>query len=295
MQKKIYYTLLSLLVTGIGVAQDFSPYFRLGNVNDDIQNVSNQLDFKIKEAGYEILGTYAPGNQSDLKVLVFTNETTKALCANTASQGLIAATYRIGMEKTESGVAITTVNPMYQWRAYLTEDFDDQASAFDDLYSKYESFCKNLGNGKLEPFGGSQDADDLEDYHYMFGMPYYDDQVSLNEFGSYGEAVSSIEKKLKTTAGVSHVYTLKNDQKQSAIYGIGLVDGEIGESHFLSIIGQSHVAALPYELIVDGNEVKMLHGRFRFALYWPELTMGTFTKIMSTPGDVESIMKKLVE
>jgi len=41
--------------------------------------------------------------------------------------------------------------------------------------------------------------------------------------------------------------------------------------------------------------VTMLHGRFRFALHWPELKMKTFTKIMSSPGDVEDAMKTLVE
>jgi hypothetical protein len=37
----------------------------------------------------------------------------------------------------------------------------------------------------------------------------------------------------------------------------------------------------------------MLNGRYRIALHWPELTMGTFTKIMSTPGDIKDMMKDL--
>ena len=63
----------------------------------------------------------------------------------------------------------------------------------------------------------------------------------------------------------------------------------------LPIIGESHVAAKPYEIVLQGNEVTMLHGRYRFALHWPELIMKTFTKIMSTPGDVENVMKSLYE
>lgn len=39
----------------------------------------------------------------------------------------------------------------------------------------------------------------------------------------------------------------------------------------------------------------MLPGRFRFAFYYPELTMGTFTKIMNTPGDVEEMLKGLTK
>jgi hypothetical protein len=39
----------------------------------------------------------------------------------------------------------------------------------------------------------------------------------------------------------------------------------------------------------------MLHGRFRIALHWPELTMGTFMKIMSTPGNIEEFMEGITE
>jgi len=39
----------------------------------------------------------------------------------------------------------------------------------------------------------------------------------------------------------------------------------------------------------------MLHGRFRFALHWPELTMKTFTKIMSSPGDVKDALEALMD
>jgi hypothetical protein len=39
----------------------------------------------------------------------------------------------------------------------------------------------------------------------------------------------------------------------------------------------------------------MLQGRFRFTSHWPELKMKTFTKIISSPGDVEDAMKRLVE
>ena len=51
----------------------------------------------------------------------------------------------------------------------------------------------------------------------------------------------------------------------------------------IDIAQQKHVTFLPYELLVVRKEVRMLHGRFRIALSFPELGMGTFTKIMSTP------------
>jgi len=44
-----------------------------------------------------------------------------------------------------------------------------------------------------------------------------------------------------------------------------------------------------------GGKVLMLHGRFRIAISFPDLTMGTFSKIMSTPGNIEDLLKQVVE
>jgi len=64
---------------------------------------------------------------------------------------------------------------------------------------------------------------------------------------------------------------------------------------FLPIIGEENIAAMPYEIILQGKEASMLHGKYRFALHWPELSMGKFMKIMSTPGDVKTFMEELTK
>ncbi len=78
-------------------------------------------------------------------------------------------------------------------------------------------------------------------------------------------------------------------------FGIGLLDAEEGEVDFLPTIGDDHIAALPYEIILQDTEVTMLPGRYRLALHWPELSMGTFMKIMSTPGNIEDFMEGVTE
>jgi hypothetical protein len=85
--------------------------------------------------------------------------------------------------------------------------------------------------------------------------------------------------------------------KNLRLYGFSL-SGEKGETHFMPIIDTSepkHTAFLPYEFLVMDKEVHMLHGRFRIALSFPDLKMGTFTKIMSTPGDIKDLLKSVVE
>ncbi len=52
---------------------------------------------------------------------------------------------------------------------------------------------------------------------------------------------------------------------------------------------------MPYEIILQGKEATILHGKYRIALFWPELKVGTFMKISSTPGEIEDIMEGLTE
>ena len=100
-----------------------------------------------------------------------------------------------------------------------------------------------------------------------------------------------------SSADKKKVYKYTVSGTELTLYGVALT-GENGEKSFLPKIDlgtPKHTAFLPYELLVMGNEVHMLHGRFRIALSFPDLTMGTFTKIMSTPGDIEDLLQQLVE
>jgi hypothetical protein len=130
------------------------------------------------------------------------------------------------------------------------------------------------------------------------GMPKFHDTKELGEFESYKDAIDKVESSLlKGVPGVTKVYSVEVPGKELKLYGFAL-GGEKGESHFLPIIDISepkHTAFLPYEFLVMGNEVHMLHGRYRIALSFPDLKMGTFTKIMSTPGDIKDMLKTVVE
>lgn len=58
----------------------------------------------------------------------------------------------------------------------------------------------------------------------------------------------------------------------------------------IDIGSPKHTGFLPYELLIVGNKAYMLHGRFRIALSFPDLTMSQFMKIVSTPGYIEEKM-----
>jgi hypothetical protein len=125
-------------------------------------------------------------------------------------------------------------------------------------------------------------------------MPYFTDPVTLNEFSSFEEGLRVIEANLKAEKGETlQVYKILYTDEKVAVFGVGLRSKEDGEAYFLPIIGEDHIAAMPYEIILQGKTATMLHGKYRIALSWPDLTMGTFMKIMSTPGDIEDTLEGL--
>jgi len=89
------------------------------------------------------------------------------------------------------------------------------------------------------------------------------------------------------------VYKQVFQSEKVTVYGVGLLDSKKGENHFLPIIGEEHIAAMPYEIIIQNKTASLLHVRFRIALYYHNLTMGTFIKIMSTPSYIEETFKSL--
>jgi hypothetical protein len=127
-------------------------------------------------------------------------------------------------------------------------------------------------------------------------MPYFTDPVELKEFSSFKEGLAIIQANLKAGKNnTTKVYELIFPEQEIAVFGVGLLDEKEGEPKFLPIIGEDNIAAMPYEIILQGKELTMLHGKYRFALSWPELEMGTFMKIMSTPGNVEDMLEGLSE
>lgn len=79
-------------------------------------------------------------------------------------------------------------------------------------------------------------------------------------------------------------------------YGFGMNDAD-GEKCFMPKIDigeHKYTAFLPLEVLVKGNEVIMLHGRYRNAVAFPDLTMATFTKIKFAPEYIEDALEKVV-
>lgn len=292
--KKLYLISIVLLITSLSIkASDYSPYTKVGTstLNKDV--LSENIQNAIKNKSFTIIGVYNPENNANLEVITFTRNDIKNSVIKVKDRGALASVLKIALVTKNGITTISYTNPDYMFTAYLQHD----VSKFNQLIAKVSSDIKDALSEfgtEFTLFGGSIDAEKLKKYHYKVMMPYFTDPVTLREFKSFEEGLKVIESNLNRRKGnTKQVYKLVYTTEKVAVFGVGLENRQNGESKFLPIIGENHAAALPYEMILQDNKLTMLHGKYRIALYWPELTMGTFMKIMSTPGDIEDTLKML--
>ncbi len=279
-------------------SENMNPYYKLGEFNESVQEIGDKVKVSLTEKDFKVIGEYHPANNSNMLVIVYTNEKLKSFLPGLQDRAALATALKVGLIKKGGKTSVFMQNPDYMFHAYLMEKMEKStiSNTMSTISKQATSALKPIGK-EFTPFGGgNMDKEDLWDYHYMFGMPYFTNPVNLNTFSSFEEGVKTIQKNLAKHKGSTvKVYELVFADKKVAVFGVGLHNKEIGEAEFLPIIGEEHLAAMPYEIILEDTKATMLHGRYRFALYWPELTMGTFTQIMSTPGNVESTLEDLTK
>jgi len=294
--KNLIFSSLTILIFNItAIAQEFSPYIKVGESSKTIEQVSDEVIAALNNASFTILGQSNPEGNSNLKVIAFTNTELKNTVVKVTDRGALAAAYKVGLIAKDGKVTISYTNPDYILRAYLADNYNSYKTIFEKFSEDVKTALASVGS-EFKPFGGVVEAEKLKNYHYKIMMPYFSDPIELNEYSSFEEGLKIIENNLKAKKGqTTEVYKIVYPDKKIAVFGIGLRSKEDGEAVFLPIIGEDHVAAMPYEIILQGNTATMLHGKYRIALHWPELTMGTFMKIMSTPGDIEDTLEALCQ
>ena len=300
MLRKSIAILLVFFTVNAWAEKMYKPYTLGLETTKSINDVKAELKPALATNGFTVVGQYMPAGDANRWVMVVTHKNLTSAVQTVGGLTGFASTLRLAITKEGGKTLVTYTTPEYWARAYFTEDFSKVEKNIKSVTSSFTKVFSKMPGFKNTPFGSEDglDADDLEDYNYMMGMPDFDDTEELGEFNSHADAVKKIDANLKKgVPNVKLVYKYKVPGKDLTLYGLAL-SGEDGEAEFLPTIdlgSPKHTAFLPYEILVDGDEVHMLHGRFRIAIAFPDLTMGTFTKIMSTPGNIEDMLTQLVE
>jgi len=276
------------------------PYILGFVTTENVEDIKGKVVANLEKNGLEVIGQYQPAEDENRWILVYTCAELKDAVKSVGGLTGFAATLRVGITREGNNTLVSYTTPDYWGNAYFQSEFDKVSDKYSEFKKRLETAMKDSGKFVGTPFGSEkgEEIKDLRKYHYMFGMPNFDDTKELEDFDSYQAALDKMESSIKKgVPNVEMVYKLAIPGKDLTLYGFAL-SGEDGEGKFLPIIDinePKHTAFLPYEVLVMGNEVHMLHGRFRIALAFPDLTMGTFTKIMSTPGNIQDLLEQLVE
>lgn len=293
MKKIILFIFLTLFFIDTTIAKDLAPYIKVGTSTMTVDELSDNVIEALKTRSFKVLGVYNPENNKNLKVITFTRTDLKNTVVKVKDRGALAAVIKVALVSKNGTTTISFTNPEYIFSAYLRSEYTKHSGALSKVSTDLKESLSSLGND-FSSFGGSVESENLKKYHYKVMMPYFSDPVELKKFSSFEEGVRVIEANLAKRKGqTKQVYKLIYTAEKVAVFGVGLENKQNGEAKFLPIIGQDHAAALPYEIILQDNVLTMLHGKYRIALNWPELTMGTFMKIMSTPGDIEDTLEGL--
>lgn len=282
--------ILSVASLAVQAAGEIKPFIlgssSSGEVADKIDNVKKAL----QDNGFEIAGDYSP--YANAHIIVVTNGTLKKAAASHDRAGYIAA-QRVSITKVDGKVQIAYTNPDYMGAAYRVKaDLSSVGNALKAALGSVQQFGPDEGLSK----------DDLNEYHYTFGMEYFDEPNELAEYDSQSEAAGVVEKNLKSgIGGTSMVYRIDIPGTKQTLFGVGMKAGADGNKYMDDEFVMSEIdfkptrstAHLPYEMLVKGGNVEGLHSRFRIAMNFPDLSMmgdNSFMNIMPTPDAVRDAM-----
>ncbi|MES9959270.1 MAG: hypothetical protein ABW089_02460 [Sedimenticola sp.] len=259
------------------------PYVLGSTGSGDLKGQVETTRTALSANGFDIVGEYAPYDNAH--ILIVTNDSLRKQAAASDFGGYGAA-QRVSITDINGQIQVSYTNPTWMANVYR------MSGNLEDIKSALKSA---LGAEKEFGSGGGRTKDNLREYHYMVFMPYFDDHVELASHGSHAEAVAAVEAGLAAgKGGAEKVFKVSVDGKDEVVFGVALNEGAGADKTVMGVTDQAdirHTAHMPYEMLVSGNKVYALHGKFRIAQSFPDLTMTTFMKISDAPDAIENSLK----
>lgn len=269
-------------------------FYKLGTVDGSIKTVKIEIISLLEKDSFKIIGEYNPAKDPNLLVITFTSTDLLNICRQIPDRGLMAAVMRVGLISINGQVEISLLNPEYLFYAYLRDYTKKYEIELNQISINIKMSLFPISNGFFPYITSSLSERELKEYRFSVRNPAFTEPVLIKQFSNFNQAVTKIRDNLQARKeGCIHVYEIIDNEKEMAVFGIGLLDQRKGEAVFLPKLGESHLAALPYELVITGGTVNILHGKFWFPLYWSDLSMVDYRRIYKSPRDVEELMKAL--
>lgn len=293
--KWLAYTAALILGAASFVAQAekaMKPFILGSAGSGDMAAKVSETRAALKGGGFEIAGEYSP--YATAHIFAVTNAKLKKAGSSHDRAGYIAA-QRVAVTKVGDNVQVSYTNPEYMGAAYHIKS---------SLASVSNALKSALGAKMEYGVEDGKTADDLDGYHYTFGMEYFDEPYELTSYSSQSEAVAEVEKGLAAGAGdTTKVYRIDIPGTKQTLFGVGMTAGSNGNKYMDETFIMTEIdfkdtrstAHLPYEVLVHDGEVEALHARFRIAMNFPDLSMmgaNSFMNIMPSPDAIKEALTK---
>ncbi len=291
---KRYFSLiwLTMALTLVGMSQSlfagqkYKPFIIGDPVGSTVEEATEAVTKKLESVKFKILGGYSPYPDNSAYIIGVTHGKIKK-AARRHRIGGFGAVLRVAITENHGKIEVSYTNPIYMGYAYHLST--------GPLKQISKLLSETLGNNG--EFGANGlDASDLKKYQYMMAMPYFKDAEVVKEYSSHAEARAAVDKILShPKSDMSKVWELQVSKTQR-IFGVQLHRGYWANGKIQKIMAMidkgspKATAALPWEILISGSKVYYLPGKFRIALMFPDLGMGTFMEISDVPDKmVESI------
>ena len=226
---------------------------------------------KLKEAGFEVIGTAAVDKKGKLISIVFTD---KAMMKTASKKNRgFAASLRLLVNKKDNHISIT--NPLYLAKAFMQDEYDEKVAK--ETLAKITSTFTGLLNSK-----DSLKFQLLPKYQFMHGMPHYEDMTVV----ARGDDLLA---KIKNNKKVIFIQKLEN--------GSTLIGVKLGKrtSKFTGRIGTNNAGLLPYPILIENGEAKILEPKYYISVMYPLLQMSEFMTIATVPGAIIKDCEKVFQ
>jgi len=207
-------------------AQTLKPYILGSTLKGSMTDAKQLVKTGLGNAGFTIVGEYSPAEDVSRYVMVVSHPALDKAVKKIGGLTGFASTLRMAITDENGTLNITYTNPVYWGNAYFRNDFPKVATEYSEVESSFKRSLEGIGTSVNSPFGSKKGLkiSNLRKYHYMFGMPYFDDVEELGNFDSHADAVASIDKVLKEgKPGVSLVYKHNVPGTELTLYGISLL------------------------------------------------------------------------
>jgi hypothetical protein len=240
----------------------------------------------LQGSAFEVLGQYSP--YPGATVVAITHPALLQ-AASTKKFGGYAAVLRIGLTEVDGKIQRSYANPAYWGPALQVGSLETVSAELKDVF------------GDSEPFGSKKGLNDkkLENYRYMMMMPRLKDHDHLGSFPSHAAALATVRQNLANNSNkLVKVFEVAIPDSEEVLFGVGIGSGDGNDAQVMGITDSGelrHTAHLPYALLVSGSDAYALAGKFRIALAFPDLGMGTFMKISSAPNAIRDSLESLTK